>query len=83
MNYVAAKIPDKWYLFGQQLDIPANKLNTFNSESSPEQCFSMVFSTWKHSLSRTPITWATILAVLKSPSINEEFLAKELSDKEL
>ena len=83
MNYVAAKIPDKWYLFGQQLDIPASKLNTFNSESSPEQCFSMVFSTWKHSLSRTPITWATVLAVLKSPSINEQLLAKELSDKEL
>ena len=80
MNNVAAKIPVKWYKFGVQLNIPTGTLSAVHKHTDLE-CFIEVFSIWKRSLSLEPISWATVIAVLESPSINEKRLAADLRAK--
>ena len=80
MNNVAAKIPAKWNEFGVQLDIPTSTLNAVRKHTAQE-CFIEVFSIWKRSLSREPISWATVIAVLESPCIDEKKLAADLRAK--
>ena len=80
MNNVAVKIPPKWYNFGVQLNIPTGTLSAVHRHTDLE-CFIEVFSIWKCSLSREPISWVTVIAVLESPSIDERKLAADLRAK--
>ena len=80
MNNVAAKIPARWYEFGVQLNIPTGTLNAVHRHTAQEY-FIEVFSIWKRSLSREPISWVTVIAVLESPSIDERKLAADLRAK--
>ena len=83
MNDVAAVIPAKWCEFGQQLDIKPGILCGFEQQNNKNclRCFSDVFDKWMTSLTRTPISWATVIDVLKSAIIDEQKLAKEIIDK--
>ena len=76
LDFVAAEIPSKWKIFGIQLDIPNDILETYPSHNSTE-CFIQVFSTWKRN-SSPPYTWETVINVLESRSINERSLAEEI-----
>lgn len=80
---MAAEIPAKWYEFGEQLDIKPSILDGFKLQNIGDnlKCFSNVIDKWKISQTRTPISWATVVDVLKSPSIGEQKLAKEIIDK--
>ena len=80
MNNIAAKIPAKWYTFGVHLNISTGTLDAVHKHSDLE-CFIEVFSIWKRSLSREPISWVTVIAVLESPSIDERRLAADLRAK--
>ena len=80
INNVVAKIPAKWNEFGVQLDIPTGTLNAVHRHTAQES-FIEVFSIWKRSLSREPISWDTVIAVLESPSIDERKLAAGLRAK--
>ena len=81
INNVAAKIPAKWYNFGVQLNIPTGTLNAVHYRRTALECFMEVFSIWKRSLSREPISWDTVIAVLESPRIDERKLAAGLRAK--
>ena len=72
MNDVAAVIPAKWYEFGEQLDIKPGILRGFEQQNNKNcsRCFSYVFDEWMNSLTRTPISWATVIDVLKSAIID-------------
>ena len=83
MNDVAAVIPAKWYGFGVQLKIEPGILDGFKQQNMGDclNCFSAVFTKWKSSPTRTPICWATVVKVLKSPHIDEQDLAKKIIAK--
>ena len=83
MEDVAAAILDKWYAFGEQLDIKPGILRSFEQRNNKDclRCFSDVFDKWMTGLTRTPISWATVIDVLKSACIDEQKLAKEIIDK--
>lgn len=83
LDDVAAVIPAKWYGFGEQLDIKTGILKGFELENRGDcsKCFSDVFDKWMSSKTRTPISWATVINVLKSPSIDEQRLAEDIIKK--
>ena len=74
-NRVAAKIPDKWKKVALQLELSVGVIQRDQQDSFDQ--FMVVMYEWKDSLSR-PFTWDTIVAVLKSDSVNETRLASEL-----
>ena len=51
------------------------------SANTPLACFTEVLFIWKRRLSREPISWSTVIAVLESPSIAERRMAAELKAK--
>ena len=77
-NCVAAKIRDKWKKVALQLELSVGVIRAIqrDQQDSFDQ-FMVVMYEWKDSLSR-PFTWDTIVAVLKSDSVNETRLASEL-----
>ena len=78
LNRVASRAMDKWEVFGLQLNIPPQQLNTIQ-KSSPILCFADVFDIWERK-SDPPFTWATIVEALRSPIVNENNVAKEIVD---
>ena len=81
MREVTAKIASEWFMFGIHLGIPYATLRTIQKERRNDnmECFAEVFSIWKHSLSREPISWATVITVLES--LHEMTLAHKLRAK--
>ena len=81
MNEVAAKIPHKWYEVGIELGMECDQLR-FLSVSNPPgfQQFASVFTAWKNYM-RKDYTWAVLIQTLKTPTVNENRLARELSAK--
>ena len=78
MNRVAARCMDKWKLVGVQLEIEDVLLKSIQS-SDQQLCFMEVLDHWK-SKGSPPYTWTTIINVLKTPSVREEKLARDLED---
>ena len=62
------------------MNIPTGTLSAVHRHTDLE-CFIEVFSIWKRSLSHEPISWATVIVVLESPSIDEKKLAADLRAK--
>ena len=85
MNDVAAVIPAKWRLVGDQLKLPIGTLdeiqdqNAWRSNSS-KNSFEQVFAKWR-SLGTSPYTWKTMINALRSPAVGEVTLANELNLK--
>ena len=78
LNRVACRAMNKWELFGLQLNIPPQQLNTIQ-KSSPILCYAEVFNLWERK-SDPPFTWATIVEAFRSPIVDEESLAKDIED---
>ena len=79
MNLVAAVLPAKWRLVGVQLGLSTAKLDEIESHP-PHDCkrfFSSVFSEWE-SQDTLPYTWATMVRVLQSPSVEENRVAEDI-----
>ena len=75
---VAAIIPDKWKSVAIQLQIGMGAINAvFRDEHNSFDRFMSILDMWERS-SSLPFTWNTLVNVLKSPSVNEKVLAKEL-----
>ena len=78
LNKVASRAQDKWQLVGLQLNIRQDQLNAFQHQN-PIICYSEVFDLWK-SKGDPPFTWTTIIDALRTPSVHEDVLAKEIEE---
>lgn len=80
MNKVAAPCMDQWELVGVQLDINDAQLNSIRSSyRTDQQRFKAVFDLWRRKGS-PPYTWATIINVLKAPSVGKGKVAKDIME---
>ena len=79
MNRVAARCMNKWKHVGVQLEIEDAQLKSIRSSCETDQqlCFMEVFDHWKGN-GNPPYTWTTIINVLKTPSVCEEKVARDL-----
>ena len=80
MNFVAAKIPEKWREVGIGLGLDATDIKRIEAEvpthkSTP--CYLAVFDTWKNK-GTTEHTWDTLLTVLRSPLVDASNLANTI-----
>ena len=75
---MASRARDKWQLVGLQLNIRQDQLNAFQHQD-PIICYSEVFDLWKRK-GDPPITWTTIIDVLRAPSVQEDKLAGEIEE---
>ena len=77
-NCVAAIIPHKWKPVAIQLELSRGERKAI--EKDEDECFDRfmaVLEQWKQSASQ-PYTWKTLTTALKSVSVDEQCLAKQL-----
>ena len=81
-NEIATKIPNMWYAVGIQLKLTHNDLCSWLAESPSDtkKLFGHVFTAWKERGTRD-YSWATMIEVLKTPSVCQPRLAEELAKK--
>ena len=81
INKVATKIPHKWHEVGIQLNLKHEELR-FLRESLPSgagsQLFASIFTLWKNRRTRE-YSWATMIEVLKTTSVDQTRLAEDLN----
>ena len=84
MNDVAAKIPAMWNAFGIQLEIPKGKLDhiqvEFGRHPTITEPFGKIYDLWEKEKTK-PVTWKTVIDILKEASFSEIALSEELSKK--
>ena len=81
MNEVAARIPNKWYAVGIQLnltDAELQALRVSNPHGDITEIFGRVFTIWQENKTRE-YSWATMIEVLKTPSVHQPRLAEDLA----
>ena len=76
-NFVVAKIPDRWELFGNQLGIPYNTLRKFAPNGDDITRFMAVLHEWQKSDVHS-FTWRKVIEVLVSDTLQEYSLAQEV-----
>ena len=77
-NRVAAIIPHKWKPVAIQLELSRGERKAI--EKDEDECFDRfmaVLEQWKQSASHS-YTWKTLITALKSASVDEQCLAKQL-----
>ena len=80
MNFVAAKIPEKWREIGIELGLDSADISRIEAEvpthkSTP--CYLAVFYKWE-SKGTTEYTWDTLLKALRTPSVDAMNLANTI-----
>ena len=80
MNFVAAKIPEKWREVGIELGLDSADISRIEAEvpthkSTP--CYLAVFYKWE-SKGTTEYTWDTLLKALRTPSVDALKLANTI-----
>ena len=79
LNQVAVKVPDKWQVLGIQLGMSYDQLKTIAAKDQTYQsCYAEILEHWKKN-GPLPYTWATIIDILKEPSVDLADLATELN----
>ena len=71
-----------WYNIGLELDIPHTELDWFeqkHSDSSDLLC--EVLKYWFKTATDPCPTWEAVVAALRSPIVNEKFIAEQLESK--
>ena len=81
LNKVAAEATDKWELVAAQLGIKPSRINSIGTvkQGQPIKCYTEIFDMWERKGS-PPYTWATIINVLRAPSIEEGGIANKLQE---
>eukprot|EP00731_Ephydatia_muelleri_P008393 Em0004g731a len=83
MNKVAAVIPDKYEAIGLQLGLTQSQLHAIRPCSQKledyNKTYSEIFDVWRRNGS-LPYTWKTVINVLKSASVGEVKLSKDLEN---
>ena len=80
MNFVAAKIPEKWREVGIGLGLDTTDIKRIEADvpthkSTP--CYLAVFDTWKNKGTKE-YTWDTLLKALRSPLVDSSNLANTI-----
>ena len=80
MNKVAAKILAKWVALGIQLGIEADQLEAWDAEhrGKSNRIYLEIFNSWMKKSGGKPKTWLTVIDALKTPSVDEVALARDL-----
>ena len=80
MNKVAARTPAKWMVLGIQLGIEASQLQALENQyhGNGEKIYIDIFNRWKKKADGKPKTWSTVIDALKTPSVDEVALARDL-----
>ena len=79
MNLVASEVAEKWRRVGIQLNLNVGDLDCIETtHTQPIDRMASVFDLWKKRETKCPVTWNTVLQVLKSPSIGEQKLASKI-----
>ncbi len=82
MNYVAARVPDKWRTIGIQLGLSQADLTCIHTRSDGDSntCFTEVFTIWERRMD-PPYSWKTIIEVLRCECVYELRVAEEIRSK--
>ena len=81
---VAIKIPSKWKRVGVALGLTQQQIDSIEKLrlSDPIGCFSEVFTLWQQqSIPQQPVSWTTLVTVLRCQSVGEEALADFLQQR--
>ena len=83
MNFVAAKIPEKWREVGIGLGLDSADISRIEADipthkSTP--CYLAVFDTWKNKGTKD-YTWDTLLKALKTPLVDAQKLASTIESR--
>ena len=79
MEQVAAAIPSRWKAFATQLCLTPADIETIETDhAKSDDRFIAVFCMWTRNWTRLPISWDTILCVLRSHHLNELAVAEAL-----
>jgi hypothetical protein len=76
-------VVDKWYLIGIKLEIKPSVLKVFEKQynNDPRRCLTEMLQYWLDGNTDSPacvLKWETIIAVLRSPLIDEAGLAERI-----
>ena len=78
METVASAIPDKWKRVGLALGLSQEHISGIDAENEgdPLKCFTEIFNLWQQvSTPQQPVSWTTLVSVLRSQHVDEELLA--------
>ena len=76
LSEVGVHVKDRWRSIGSELGISVNDLNAIGLPNpNPTHCITEVFSKWTASLSKTPVTWQTLLVTLCKPQVDQKPVA--------
>ena len=81
---VATQIPTKWRGVGLALGLRQSQIDAIEEKgfTDPLNCFLDVFSFWQQqSTTQQPVSWTTLVTVLRSQSVGEEALADFLQQR--
>ena len=76
---MAAKIPSKWKRVGVALGLNQSQIDSIEKQrlADPIDCYSDVFRLWQQlSTPQQPVSWTTLVTVLRSRTVGEEHLAE-------
>ena len=83
MESVATVIPDKWKKVGVSLGLCQPQINAIDAQhrGDPLDCFAEVFHLWQQlSTPQQPVSWTTLVTMLRSRTVGEELLANNLQE---
>ena len=81
METVASAIPDKWKRVGLALGLNQEHISGIDAENGGNclKCFAEVFNLWQQlSTRQQPVSWTTLVTVLRSQHVDEECLANNI-----
>ena len=81
VSHELGKVGEKWYKIGVQLGIPAHILNKFKKEDDPLIAALSYWLAGNLTVPVIPISWKSIVAALKSHSVEESGLAEDINKK--
>ena len=78
---VGSVIPAEWRNVGIALGLSTNILNGIGARcrESQKACYEEIFQEWKNG--QEQLRWEQIIQVLQTKTVNQNFLAKELSQR--
>ena len=70
---------DKWMMIGVQLNIDQATLQKISHQENPIRCYIELFTLWSQT-QEPPMTWNSVIEVLRTPIVNEFGLAEEIEE---
>ena len=80
MDKVGVAAKDKWKALGSELGLSIDHLNgiEMQRQGNPLLCISDTLNNWRSSMSKTPVTWETLLVSLCKPQVGLKYIADKI-----